>query len=120
MCLGQKLPINSFLMLLVRGYSFKCAYIYSILKFSKLILYFQCLLFTVGGGTSGSVLASRLSEDPDSVLLIEAGRSDLENENVPIPGYAGNIQLTQDDWNYFTVRQRRTGYGMNGRVSIIY
>ncbi|XP_063436309.1 L-sorbose 1-dehydrogenase-like [Mytilus trossulus] len=68
-----------------------------------------------GGGTSGAVLASRLSEGPDSVLLVEAGRSDLENENVPVPAYAANIQLTQDDWNYYSVPQQRTGLAMNDR-----
>lgn len=71
----------------------------------------------VGGGTSGAVLASRLSESPDSVLFVEAGRSDLENENVPVPAYAANIQLTQDDWNYFSVPQQRTGLAMNNRVT---
>jgi choline dehydrogenase-like flavoprotein len=54
--------------------------------------------FAVGGGTSGSVLATRLSEEPDSVLLIEAGRSDLANDNIPIPAYYGNTQLSKDDW----------------------
>ncbi|CAC5385837.1 unnamed protein product [Mytilus coruscus] len=69
----------------------------------------------VGGGTSGAVLASRLSEGPDSVLLVEAGRCDLENENVLVPAYAANIQLTQDDWNYFSVSHERTGLAMNNR-----
>ena len=72
--------------------------------------------FAVGGGTSGSVLATRLSEEPDSVLLIEAGRSDLANDNIPIPAYYGNTQLSKDDWNYFSVAQTRTGLAMKGRV----
>ncbi|CAC5394001.1 unnamed protein product [Mytilus coruscus] len=72
----------------------------------------------VGGGTSGAVLASRLSESSDSELLVEAGRSDLENDNVPIPAFPGSIQLTQDDWNYFSVPQKRTGVAMNNRVVI--
>ncbi|XP_063415907.1 uncharacterized protein LOC134697523 [Mytilus trossulus] len=69
----------------------------------------------VGGGTSGAVLASRLSEGSDSVLLVEAGRSDLENAFVPVPAFSSTIQLTPDDWNYFSVPQKRTGLGLNDR-----
>ena len=43
--------------------------------------------FTVGGGSAGSILAARLSEDPESkVLLIEAGVTPPFLSSIPVLG----------------------------------
>ncbi|XP_042883199.1 glucose dehydrogenase [FAD, quinone]-like [Penaeus japonicus] len=53
----------------------------------------------VGGGSSGSVVAARLSEDPEvTVLLLEAGGQETEFSEVP--GLAVYLQLSQMDWQY--------------------
>ena len=66
----------------------------------------------VGAGSSGSVIASRLSEDPDvKVLLLEAGGSD---NNLRIKTPAGTITLYYSkkySWNYYSVPQKE----MNNR-----
>ncbi|KZV68633.1 GMC oxidoreductase [Peniophora sp. CONT] len=57
----------------------------------------------IGGGPGGSVVASRLSEDPRiSVLLVEAGPPQKQFEpNVEIPGIAATLTPgTPLDWNY--------------------
>lgn len=54
----------------------------------------------VGAGASGLTVANRLSEDPDiSVLVIEAGNFDRNEDFVTIPGLAGGAIGTEYDWN---------------------
>ncbi|MFT4085411.1 MAG: GMC family oxidoreductase N-terminal domain-containing protein [Nocardioides sp.] len=63
----------------------------------------------VGGGTSGCVLATRLSEDPAvSVLLIEAG-GDERRATVEVPDRWEENLGTETDWQYRTVPQPETG-----------
>lgn len=64
----------------------------------------------VGGGTSGLVVANRLSEMRNyTVAVIEAGESVLNNHNVTeIMGY-GLAFGTDIDWAYQTVNQTYAG-----------
>lgn len=60
----------------------------------------------VGGGTAGSVLANRLSEDASvSVAVIEAGGSAWDNPEVE--AIYGNCEACDSavDWNYTSVAQ---------------
>ncbi|KAI0720530.1 alcohol oxidase [Cerioporus squamosus] len=67
----------------------------------------------VGAGAGGGVMASRLSEDPSTrVLLIEAGGSDFLNLNISVPGFAPMLPGSQFDWNFTTVPQA----GLNDRI----
>lgn len=59
----------------------------------------------VGGGTAGSVIASRLSENPDMrVLLLEAGSATALPE-MEIPGYWPVLLGTSASWGESTVEQ---------------
>ena len=59
----------------------------------------------LGAGSAGCVLAHRLSEDPDtSVLLIEAGGSNT-GWNLHIPAAFSRLFKSQYDWAYFTEAQ---------------
>ncbi|KAG6365731.1 hypothetical protein INS49_007342 [Diaporthe citri] len=59
----------------------------------------------VGGGTSGLVVANRLSESPDvQVLVIEAGYSALDNENSTFPELSGSTKTI--DWQYKSAPQK--------------
>lgn len=56
----------------------------------------------VGSGSAGSVLAGRLSEDPEvTVCLLEAGGSD-RNLNVKIPAAFAKLFKTDRDWAFFS------------------
>ncbi|TFK91941.1 GMC oxidoreductase [Polyporus arcularius HHB13444] len=67
----------------------------------------------VGAGAGGGVMASRLSEDPHTrVLLIEAGGSDFLNINLSVPGFAPTLPGSQFDWNFTTVPQA----GLDDRI----
>lgn len=63
----------------------------------------------VGGGTSGLVVATRLSEDPQvSVLVIEAGGDRKDDPFVLTPGLmAGLYGKEEYDWNFSSPPQVR-------------
>lgn len=64
----------------------------------------------VGGGTSGCVLAGRLSEVPDwSVLVLEGG--DFENDFTDIPGLYYLLQNTKYNWGYNSTKQNNICLG---------
>jgi choline dehydrogenase len=66
----------------------------------------------VGGGTAGSVLANRLTEDPDvSVLVLEAGGGFVP-ANVDVAPLWFTLLGSSVDWGYRTVPQP----GLGGRV----
>ena len=76
----------------------------------------------VGAGSSGCVLAARLSENPDhKVLLLEAGGSD-DSFLIQTPaGLAANVVVkNKNNWDYETEPQQglngRKGYQPRGKV----
>lgn len=74
----------------------------------------------VGAGSAGSVLASRLSEDKDSkVLLVEAGGHFDESMQFTVPALAFSLQNTQYDWAYYTVPQKHSHFGLKERRGIL-
>lgn len=76
----------------------------------------------VGGGTSGLVLANRLSANPSTtVAVIEAGDSAFNNPNVTyVPKSITEYGLglgTSVEWGYLTVPQK---YATNGNATLNY
>lgn len=63
----------------------------------------HCDYLIIGGGSSGSVMAGRLSENPDcQVILLEAGGDD-SNLLLKVPAAAGFASANQKhNWNYQT------------------
>ncbi|MFJ4467059.1 GMC family oxidoreductase [Streptomyces sp. NPDC089424] len=67
-------------------------------------------LVIVGGGAAGSVLAARLSADPDrQVLLLEAGPADTDPRIAPPHGVLNGLLRGELDWSYETVPQEQLG-----------
>ncbi|XP_018330741.1 glucose dehydrogenase [FAD, quinone]-like [Agrilus planipennis] len=76
-------------------------------------LYFlhQFDFIVVGAGVAGSVVANRLTENPDwNVLLIEAGH--LERHYMNIPACALGLQETAANWDYQTVSSSKACQAM--------
>ncbi|KAH0370866.1 hypothetical protein KCU89_g18510, partial [Aureobasidium melanogenum] len=64
----------------------------------------------IGGGSSGLVIANRLSEDPTvSVAVIEAGDQVFNNTNVTSASGYGKAFGTQIDWAYESEAQVYAG-----------
>ena len=65
----------------------------------------------VGTGSAGSVVAARLSEDPEmSVLVLEAGGRDLNPwSHLPV-GFAKTLNGTSVNWNFDIEPEGLTGY----------
>lgn len=60
----------------------------------------------VGGGTSGLVVATRLSENPEiQVLVLEAGGNHLDNPQINIPALWPSLLGTEIDWAFKPVPQ---------------
>jgi choline dehydrogenase len=74
----------------------------------------------IGAGSAGCVLASRLTERPDtSVLLIEAGPPDRKRE-IHVPAAFSKLFQSEVDWNFSTEPQehlkRRRLYWPRGKT----
>ncbi|KAI0333342.1 GMC oxidoreductase [Cubamyces sp. BRFM 1775] len=67
----------------------------------------------VGGGTAGLAIASRLSEDSNTtVLVLEAGDTGdavADRINVPVNAYYSGLPGSSYDWQYTTVKQPNAG-----------
>uniref|UniRef100_F6PSH2 Choline dehydrogenase, mitochondrial n=1 Tax=Ciona intestinalis TaxID=7719 RepID=F6PSH2_CIOIN len=70
----------------------------------------------VGGGTTGAVVASRLSESNVKVLLIEAGDEDNFEPLVSVPLLSALNQFTNRDWSYMTEPQSNACHHMENNV----
>lgn len=61
----------------------------------------------VGGGTSGLVVATRLTEDPNvKVLVLEAGSNRLDDPRIVTPGLAASLYDDPEfDWCFMSTPQ---------------
>ncbi|XP_026725415.1 glucose dehydrogenase [FAD, quinone]-like isoform X2 [Trichoplusia ni] len=69
----------------------------------------------VGSGTAGSLLASRLSEDNSTVLLIEAG-GDPPMESI-VPNFSGATHKTRNAFQYYTEVDENSNKGSISEIS---
>ncbi|KUJ07704.1 GMC oxidoreductase [Mollisia scopiformis] len=61
----------------------------------------------IGGGTSGLVLANRLSEDPNlQIIVLESGEDRSADPNTLTPGAWPLLSNSPDNWTFQTVPQK--------------
>src|SRR5713101_7061385 len=75
----------------------------------------------VGAGSAGCVLANRLTEDPEtSVLVLEAGGNDADVPEIHNPADTPKLLQSAVDWAYFTEEEpylnHRKIYWPRGKV----
>ena len=80
----------------------------------------DCDYLVVGTGSAGSVVANRLSADPNSrVVVIEAGPMDTD-KFIHIPAAFSKLFRSPVDWDYLTEPQKDVGgreiYWPRGKV----
>lgn len=74
----------------------------------------------VGAGTAGCVLANRLSEDPQSsILIVEAGNSADDDKLVQIPLAVMFANTSKYDWKFITVTQKNSFLGSRDKVWVL-
>lgn len=71
----------------------------------------ECLqtydIIIIGGGTSGLVLANRLSEDPNlQIVVLESGEDHSADPNTLTPGAWPLLSHSSDNWTFQTVPQK--------------
>lgn len=72
----------------------------------------------IGSGPAGSILANRLTENPNwTVLLIEAGK--VEGIFNQIPLLTSSLQQTEYSWNYRSEPQENACFGKNQITHVI-
>ena len=75
---------------------------------------------TVGAGSAGAVVASRLSEDADKkVLLLEAGGEEDSHPATHVPFLCDTLQKTPVDWQYRTEPQKDACLSLRGQVNAL-
>lgn len=78
------------------------------------------LNFVVGAGTAGCVLANRLSEDPQSsILIVEAGNSANDDKLMQIPLAVMFANTSKYDWKFITVPQKNSFLGSRDKVRVL-
>ena len=98
-----------FLLLLHSTVDWLCAYVKYLSEPATPAIYDYIV---VGAGSAGSVVAGRLAQAGQSVLLVEAGGASPWAAHVPL--FVGQLQRTVLDWRYQTVPQAKAGLGAGG------
>ncbi|XP_063447860.1 glucose dehydrogenase [FAD, quinone]-like [Mytilus trossulus] len=71
----------------------------------------------VGAGSAGGIVATRLSEGYDKVLLLEAGGSHIENDLTKIPLLWSALSNSNLDWKYKTIEQKHALFAFKDEVT---